>query len=77
MLLSKQKAHAKIAECTKEAIAKFKDIPLYKLSAPYTLRVELVERCPLPRMVDPRIKLIDGRTYEITANTIAELFALR
>lgn len=77
MLLSKQKAHAKIAECTKEAIAKFRDIPLHKLSAPYTLRVELVERGQLPRMIDPRIKLIDGRTYEITANTIAELFALR
>ena len=78
MLLPKEKAHARIAECTKEAIRRFKEIPAYAIEKPYTLRVELVERGVLPFIAgDPRKKIIDGRTYEITADKIADLLVLR
>ena len=77
MLIPKQKAHSKIAECTKMAIEKFKEIPVCKAEKPYTLRVELCERGVLPFVAgDPRVKTIDGRTYEVTVDTIAELLAL-
>ncbi len=78
MLLPKAKAHQKIAECTKEAIKKYNDIPVYKRKAPYTLKVELCERGILPFVAgDPRIKIIDGRTYEKTADTIAEILMMK
>lgn len=78
MLLPRGKAHRKIEECTKEAIRKYKDIPVYKKQAPFTLRVELCERGILPFVAgDPRIKIIDGRTYEKTTDTIADLLMLR
>ncbi len=78
MLLPKEKAHKKIAECTKEAIKRFRDIAPYSIKKPYVLRVELVERGILPFAAgDPRVKIIDGRTYEITVNSIAELLALK
>ncbi len=77
MLLPKQKAHRKIAECTRMAIEKFKEIPVCKTQKPYTLRIELCERGVLPFVAgDSRVKIIDGRTYEVTIDTIAELLAL-
>jgi len=77
MLLPKGKAHKKLAECTKEAIRRFKDIPLHSRQKPYTLRVELIERGILPFTAgDPRVKILDGRTYELTVDSIAELLAL-
>jgi len=73
MLLPKKKAHERIYECTKEAINKFREIPVYKKAKPYTFRVELCERGMLPFVAgDSRIKIIDGRTYEITANSVVE-----
>lgn len=77
MLLPKNKAHKRIAECTKEAISKFSEVPVHKAKAPYVLRVELVERGVLPFVAgDPRVKIIDGRTYEKTANTIHEILMM-
>ncbi len=77
MLLPKGKAHVRIAECTKEAIRRYREIPVYKKTTPLTLRVELCERGILPFVAgDPRKKIIDGRTYEVCADTIAELLAL-
>ncbi|MBQ2840532.1 MAG: M55 family metallopeptidase [Oscillospiraceae bacterium] len=78
MLLPKKKAHARIAECTKEAIRRFKAIPSYTMERPYTLRAELVERAVLPYVAgDPRKKIIDGRTYEVTADSIPDILTLR
>lgn len=78
MLLPMKKAHQKIADCTAEAIRRWKEIPVYQQSGPYTLRVELCERGTLPFVAgDPRVRIIDGRTYEITVSTIAELLTLR
>ena len=78
MLLPKNKAHQKIAECTKEAIRKYKEIPVYKKQAPHTLRVELCERGVLPFVAgDSRVKIIDGRTYEKTADTIIEVLRMK
>ncbi len=77
MLLPKGKAHLKLAECTKEAIRRYREIPVYKKSEALTLRVELCERGILPFVAgDPRRKIIDGRTYEVCADTIAELLAM-
>lgn len=78
MLLPKKKAHARIAECTKEAIRRFKEIPPYTMDKPYTLRVELVERADLPYVAgDPRKEIIDGRIYEVTADNIPDILTLR
>lgn len=78
MLLPKEKAHARIAECTKEAIRRFKDIQPYTIEKPYTLRIELVERGDLPFIAgNSRKKIIDGRTYEVTADKISDLLILR
>lgn len=80
IMLNPKAARAKIAECTKEAVRKFMagEIRPYKLTGPFTLRVELCERGILPFTGgDSRKKIIDGRTYEITANSIQELFSIR
>ena len=77
MMLPAGKAKKKIEECTLEAIRRFKDIKPYTKEAPYTLRVELCERSVLPFVGgDERKKIIDGRTYEVCASTIAELLSL-
>lgn len=80
IMLNPKKARTKIAECTKEAVQRFKEgkIKPHTLPAPLTLRVELCERGILPFVGgDNRRKIIDGRTYEITANSVRELFAIR
>ena len=80
IMLNQKKAHERIRECTKEAIARFREgkIKPHKIPSPYTLRVELCERGTLPFVGgDDRKKIIDGRTYEFTAETIKELFAMR
>ena len=80
IMLPQKKAHARIAECTKEAVRRFLagEIKPHRIPGPYTLRVELCERGILPFVGgDARRKIIDGRTYEVTADTIAELFAIK
>lgn len=77
MLLPKAKAHAEIAKATKEAIRKFREMPVYTCAKPYTLRIELCERGTLPFVAgDTRVKIIDGRTFEITADSVAELLRI-
>ena len=77
MLLPHKKALEKIAECTKEAVRKHSEIPPYTKTAPHTLRVELCERGILPFTGgDKRKKIIDGRTYEKTADSISELLMM-
>jgi len=77
MLLPLPKALAEIRRCTKEAIEKLSTMQIYRLDKPLTLRRELVERGNLPSdLGKPYLKIIDGRTFEITANTIEEIFNL-
>ncbi len=78
MLLPKGKAHKKIADCTKEAIESFGKMKAHKTEGPYTLRVELCERGTLPFIAgDPRVRIIDGRTYEVCVDSIKELLFVR
>ncbi|HXK73272.1 MAG TPA: M55 family metallopeptidase [Clostridia bacterium] len=40
---------------------------------PITFKVEVMERCPIPNSyAKPYLKIIDGRTYEITAGSMEE-----
>ena len=77
MLMPVKKAHKLIAEKTKEAIANFGKMQTLKVPTPFTLRVELIERALMPTSVGkPYMKIIDGRTYEVTANTVEEALTL-
>ncbi len=71
LLLPRKQAHELIAEKTKEALSKIDSIPLKKLS-PATLRKEMVER------IEPALGAgyvpIDGRTSEITCDSVEQAF---
>jgi hypothetical protein len=69
-MLSPQKAHELITGKTIEAIGKIKSIPLPEVKSPAVLKRELVERGTLPSEKREGIKLIDGRTYEVSSDTL-------
>ena len=71
-MLSPQKAHELITAKTIEAVGKIKSIPLPKTASPAVLKRELVERGSLPSAKRAGITLIDGRTYEISSDTLEE-----
>lgn len=72
-MLSPQKAHELITAKTVEAIGKIKSIPLPRTTSPTILKRELVERGPMPSSKRDDITLIDGRTYEISSDTLEAL----
>lgn len=78
MMLPIAKAHYLIKEKTIAAINNFKNTQTFTFPHPITLRAELTERGNLPmQCAKPYMKIIDGRTYEVTANTLEEaLFRL-
>ena len=69
-LLSPQKAHELITAKTVEAIKKIKTIPKPATPSPTKLKTELVERKSLPSTSLKGVKHIDGRTYEVTRDTL-------
>ena len=69
-LLSPQKAHEFITAKTIEAIKKIKSISLPETPSPTKLKTELVERKTLPSTKLEGVKHIDGRTYEVTRDTL-------
>jgi D-amino peptidase len=69
-MLSPQKAHELITAKTIEAIDKIKSIPLPEVLSPAKLKRELVERGALPSEKLEGVKLIDGRTYEVSSDTL-------
>jgi len=74
-LLSAETARRLIEERTQEAIGKLHDIPPPPVPHPVILRVEMKERIPLPRdNTRPGMRVIDGRTFELTAETVTEAF---
>lgn len=79
-LLSPALAAARIREGVKEAIDKYRkgEFSHYKVSAPVTLRAEVTERSQLPNpLAKPYMRVLDGRTYEVTGDTVEEaLFRL-
>jgi len=73
MLLPQGKAHAVIREKTMEAIRNFQNAKPLVYEKPIRLRTELTERNVVPSQYSkPYMKVIDGRTYEVTADTVEE-----
>lgn len=73
MLLPPEKAYELIREKTKEAISKFHEMRVFVVEKPVRLRVEQTERNMVPNgNVQPYLKVIDGRTYEVEADTVEE-----
>ena len=70
-LLPKDQAHRLIRERAAEAVGKCKRIKPYKVKSPVRMRLELVSRQNVP-VGRPGVKVIDGRTYEVTAKTVEE-----
>jgi len=72
-LLSMEKARALIRDTAREAVRDCGNIAPYRVPGPVTLRLELVERGRVPDYgAKPYFKRIDGRTYEVTGNTVLE-----
>ncbi len=73
ILLPQEKAHAVLIQAVKDAIARFGEMKPYVLERPIRFTVECTERSVMPsQYAKPYIKIIDGRTYEITADTMEE-----
>lgn len=70
-LLSMERAHQLIADGAAKAVGLCKKIKPYRVRHPVKMRLELVSRGTVP--VGRRgVKVIDGRTYEVTAPTVEE-----
>ena len=75
-LLSAQRAHSLLTEKAAEAVRKIPQIRPVALEPPITARLEVVSRGRLPvRGEKPYVKIIDGRTYEVTGDTVQEAIA--
>jgi len=70
-LLAKGRAHELITERAKNAVESYRNIQPYRVSKPVTMRLELVSRGVIPA-TRTGVKVIDGRTYEVTAATVEE-----
>lgn len=72
-LLPAEVAHQLITEKTEQAVKKCKQIKALELELPLTVRLELVSRGKVPyRNQHPQVKIVDGRTFECTAQTMQE-----
>lgn len=71
-LLSMQTAHARIEAATIEAIKRFPLMKRMQVARPVTLRTEMVERGMIPREGESGVRLIDGRTYERTGDSVLD-----
>jgi D-amino peptidase len=70
-LLSLELAHQLIREGAERACREYKRFKPYKVKKPVTMRLELVSRGKVP-VHRPDVKVIDGRTYEVTARTVEQ-----
>jgi len=77
-LLVKEKAHELIRSRAAEAVAKAGQITPHMVQKPVKVKLELVERGQLPsKHAKPYMNIINGRTYEVTADSVEEgLFRL-
>lgn len=69
-LLSREEAHRHISAAVATALGKTSEIPLLKTARPVKLRKEVIERKHIPSGDRPDLTVLDGRTYEITAETV-------
>ncbi|MEW6359750.1 MAG: M55 family metallopeptidase [Planctomycetota bacterium] len=77
-LLPKEAAHGLIEKKSAEAVRKCKAVKPFRVKRPVRMRLEKVERGPIPEAgKKPYVKIIDGRTYEVTADSVHDaLFRL-
>ncbi len=72
-LLPPQRAHVLIFDTAKAAVENIQKMKIAEYSKPVTLRTEYTERHNLPNpFANPWAKKIDGRTFEVTADTMEE-----
>ena len=78
LLLPPAKAYALLREKTIEAVKNLSEAKPLVYDKPVTLRAERTERFVMPmQCTKPYMKIIDGRTYEVTGDTMEEaLFRL-
>jgi D-amino peptidase len=73
LLLSPERAHRLITERTAAAVQRVAEVEPYVVEPPITARLERVSRGRLPvRGEKPYVKIIDGRTYEVTADSVEQ-----
>jgi len=70
-LLSKERAHRLIRDGAAKAVARCKEIKPFKVTRPVRMRLELVSRGNVPAG-RKGVKVVDGRTYEVTGATVEE-----
>jgi D-amino peptidase len=73
-LLSKDRAHQLIRDGAELACRQYKRFQPYKFTKPVTMRLEMTTRGRIPNR--PDVKVIDGRTYEVTARTVEQALRL-
>ena len=74
-LLPPTLAQERIREGVKQAVDAYKEgkYDHYRVTAPVTLRAEVTERQQLPnQLAKPYMRIIDGRTYEVSGDTVQE-----
>lgn len=69
ILLPVSTARELISRQAAKAVAKSKEIKPFKVKSPVTMRLELVSRGRLP-VTSAAAKILDGRTYEVKAETV-------
>ena len=70
-LMPPKKAHELIRDTAEQAVRDIKNMKTLVHKSPVKFRVELMERIPLPNARSkPFMKIIDGRTYEIEADSV-------
>ncbi len=74
-LLTKEKAHDLIFKGAAEAVKNCRKAKPYKVKKPVVMRLELVSRGVLPS-VHRGVKRIDGRTYEVTADSVEKALCM-
>ena len=75
MLMPPAKARRLIADTAAEAYRHAADIRPLVWDSPVSFRVEVTERSQLPSALGkPYMTVIDGRTYEVTGDSMAEAF---
>lgn len=75
LLLPKETAHRRIRDAAAQAVGKCRSVAPFKVPRPVRLRLELVSRGRVP-VGRPGVRVIDGRTYEVAADSVAEALAL-
>ena len=78
VLLPPKQAYEVIFDTAREACERIGEIPPLVFEKPVCLRAEVTERTQLPSLYSkPYMRILDGRTYEVTAETMEEaLFRL-